>query len=134
MPNVKNAAYHGNTGTVIIDGDTHLGVTSFLLTPNTPEEMVPDIGGDVQVITGTPSWVATIDWNQDHKTADSLSRASAALAGTVVPITYTPQSGGEGRTINVRWKHAPFGGGTARHTAQLALGVIGQPVVVAPSA
>lgn len=133
MPNVTNTAYYGKTGVLVIDGDTHFGVNAFTLTPTTPEEQITDISGDVQVLTGESTWRCAIDWNQDHVTADSLSRVSPILAGTIVAITYTPQTGGEGRTVNVRWKDAPFGGTNARHTAALDLGVIGQPVVVAPS-
>jgi hypothetical protein len=128
MAIVKNLAYYGNTGTILIDGDTHVGVTSFVLTPTTPEEQVADIGGDVQAMTGVPTWRAAVEFHQDHTTADSLSKVSATLAGTVVPIVYTPQSGGAGRSVNVRMKHAAIGGGTARHVGNLDLAVIGQPV------
>lgn len=132
MPNVKNTAYHGDTGSVVINADTHLGVTSIVITPTYPEEQVPDIGGDVQSIQGTPTHRVAVEFHQDHITDGSLSRISTELAGTIVPITYTPQAGGEGRTLNVRMKAAPFGGGTARHAGTLDLAVIGQPVVVPP--
>lgn len=130
MPNVTNQAYFGTTGTLIIDGDTHFGVNSFTLTPTTPEEQITDISGDVQSLAGVPTWRAGIVFNQDHITSDSLSRQSPALAGTVVPFTYTPQDGGEGRSGNMKWLDVPFGGPTTRHEVTADMPVIGQPAVV----
>lgn len=133
MPNVTNKAYFGTTGTLIIDGDTQFGVNSFTLTPTTPEEQITDISGDVQSLSGKPSWRAGIDFNQDHVTDDSLSRKSATMAGTVVPFVYTPQDGGEGRSGNMRWLDVPFGGNNARHSVSQDMPVVGQPAVVAPA-
>jgi len=130
MANVVNAAYFGTTGTLVLDGDTHLGVSSFVLTPTTAEATVPDIGGDVQVVVGNTTWRAAIVFNQDHKTTDSLSKQSPTWHGTAVPFTYTPASGGEGRSGEIRWKHVPFGGDTGHHTVSADFGVIGQPSVV----
>lgn len=132
MANVTNKAYTGTTGTLIIDGDTHFGVTSFTLTPTTPEEQVIDISGDVQSLAGVPTWRAEIVFHQDHITTDSLSRQSPTLAGTVVPFTYIPQDGGEGRSGNMRWLDVPFGGDTSRHSVTADFPVIGQPSVVEP--
>lgn len=133
MPNKTNQAYFGTTGTLILNGDTHFGVNSFVLTPTTPEEQVTDISGDVQTLTGTPAWRAGINFNQDHKTDGSLSRSSAEWAGTVIPFTYTPQDGGEGRSGNLKWKDVVFGGDTGRHTVDQDVALIGQPVVIAPA-
>lgn len=130
MSNVTNKAYIGKAGTLILDGDTQFGVTAFSLVPTTPREVIPDIGGDVQVISGTPSWVANIEFHQDHKTDGSLSRKSADMAGTVIPFTYTPDAGGEGRTGNIRWEDVTFGGGTGRHSVSTGFGVVGQPQIV----
>lgn len=130
MPNVTNKAYFGTTGELIIDGDTHFGVTSFTLTPTTPEEQVTDIAGDVQSFSGVATWRAGIVFHQDHITTDSLSRQSPVWAGTVVPFTYTPQDGGEGRSGNIRWLDVPFGGDTARHSVTADLPVVGQPAIV----
>lgn len=130
MPNVTNKAYYGQSGTLVIDGDNHFGVNGFTLTPTTPEEQITDITGDVQVLTGVPTWRAAADFNQDHITDGSLSRKSPELAGTVVECTYTPQDGGEGRTVNVRWKDVMFGGANGRQNATIDVAVIGQPTVV----
>lgn len=130
MPNVTNKAYFGTTGVLIIDGDTHFGVTSFTLTPTTPEEQVADISGDVQSFSGVPTWRAGIVFHQDHITTDSLSRQSPVWAGTVVPFTYTPQNGGEGRSGNIRWLDVLFGGDTARHSVTTDQPVVGQPAIV----
>lgn len=130
MANVTNQAYTGTAGTLVIDGDTHFGVTSFALTPTTAEELVMDITGDVQSIAGKPTWRAGITFHQDHISDGSLSRKSPELAGTVVPFTYTPQDGGEGRSGNMRWLDVPFGGDTARHQVQADFPVVGQPSVV----
>jgi hypothetical protein len=130
MPNVTNQAYLGTTGTLVIDGDTHFGVTSFKLVPTNVEEQVEDISGDVQSFAGTTKWRAQSEFHQDHITDGSLSRKSMELAGTVVPFEYTPQDGGEGRSGNMRWLHTDFGGGTDRHAVQADFPVIGQPAVV----
>jgi len=130
MANVTNKAYYGQSGTLVIDGDTHFGVTSFTLTPTTPEEQIVDISGDIQSFVGTPVWRAQIAFHQDHITTDSLSRQSPALAGTVVPFTYTPQDGGEGRSGNMRWLDVPFGGDTTRHAVTADFPVVGQPSIV----
>lgn len=130
MSNVTNKAYLGKAGTLILDGDTQFGVTAFSLVPTTPREVVPDISGDVQVLTGTPSWVAQIEFHQDHKTDGSLSRKSADMAGNVIPFTYTPDAGGEGRSGNIRWEDVTFGGGTGRHSVSTGFGVVGQPDIV----
>lgn len=132
MPNVTNKAYIGQSGTIVIDGDTHYGVTSFTLTPTTPEEQIPDISGDVQSIVGKPTWRANIVFHQDHITDGSLSRKSPTLAGNVVPFEYTPQDGGEGRSGNLRWLDVPFGGDTARHSVTVDFPVIGQPAIIEP--
>lgn len=132
MPNVTNKAYYGQAGEVVINGDTHFGVTAISLVPTTPEEVVPDVSGDVQVLTGVPTWRLGITVHQDHITDGSLSRKSPEWAGEVIPVEYTPQAAGEGRTVNVRWKDIDFGGDTGRRSATLDLGVIGQPVIVPP--
>lgn len=133
MSNVTNKAYYGQSGTLVLDGDTHFGVTAFTLTPTTPTEQVVDISGDVQSFAGVATWAAAITFHQDHITADSISRQSAEWAGTVIPFTYTPQDGGEGRSGNLRWVDVPFGGDTARHSVQTSVNVVGQPTVVAPA-
>lgn len=134
MADVTNTAYIGGAGTLTINGDTHFGVTSFILTPTTPEEQIQDVAGGVQVLTGIPSWRAGIEFHQDHVTSGSLSKISGELAGQSVPFEYTPKTGGEGRSGNVRMKHAPFGGNAnSRHAGSLDLGVIGQPAVIEPA-
>lgn len=130
MSNVTNKAYIGQAGTIILDGDTHFGVTAFDLTPTTPRETVVDISGDVQVFTGVPTWVANIAFHQDHITSGSLSRKSREMAGNVIPFEYTPQNGGEGRSGNIRWEDVKFGGDTARHSVSQPFGVVGQPGVI----
>lgn len=133
MANVTNKAYYGQSGTLILDGDTHFGVTSFALTPTTPTEQVPDISGDVQSLAGVAAWTADITFHQDHVTADSISRQSPTWAGNVIPFTYTPEGGGEGRSGNIRWVDVPFGGDTNRHSAQVSMNVVGQPTVIPPA-
>lgn len=132
MATVKNRAYYGRTGSVLLDGDTHAGVTSFQLVPTTPTESVADIGGDVQVFTGVPTWLANIEFHQDHKTVDSISKQSPAwAAGEPIPFIYTPDDGGEGRSGLLRWIDVPFGGGTTRHSVSTGIPVVGQPTIVA---
>ena len=133
MANITNKAYYGQSGTLTLDGDTHFGVTAFTLTPTTPTEQVVDISGDVQAFAGAPTWVAAITAHQDHITADSISRQSPVWAGNVIPFTYTPEDGGEGRSGNLRWVDVPFGGDTARHQLQLQMNVVGQPTIIAPA-
>lgn len=133
MSNVTNKAYIGQAGELILDGDTHFGVTQFELVPTTPREQVVDISGDVQVLTGKPAWVANIEFHQDHITDGSLSRKSPEMAGNVIPFSYKPQDGGEGRSGNLRWEDVRFGGNTSRHTVQQGLGVVGQPTIIAPA-
>lgn len=130
MANITNKAYLGKTGTLTLDGDTHFGVTRFELVPTTAEEQIPDISGDVQSIVGVVTWRANIEFHQDHITTDSISRQSPVWAGTVVPFTYEPQDGGEGRSGNLRWKDVPFGGATDRHGVQTDVPVVGQPTIV----
>lgn len=130
MPNVTNEAYFGTTGTLVIDGDTHFGVTAFTLTPTTPEEQVLDISGDVQSLSGVPTWRAGFVFHDDNVTTGSLSRKSPTLAGTVVPFSYTPQDGGEGRSGNIKWLDVPFGGDTGRRSVTADMPVIGQPAIV----
>lgn len=133
MPNITNKAYIGQAGTIVLDGDTQFGVTAFGLVPTTPRETVVDISGDVQIFTGKPTWVANIEFHQDHITDGSLSRKSPVMAGNVIPFTYTPQDGGEGRSGNIRWEDVPFGGNTGRHSVFQGLGVVGQPTVIPPA-
>lgn len=133
MPNVTNKAYYGQAGTLVLDGTTYFGVTAFGLVPTTPKETVVDISGDVQVFTGVPIWVANITFHQDHITDGSLSRKSPSMAGNVISFEYTPQSGGEGRSGNIRWEDVAFGGDTGRHSVSQPLGVVGQPTVVPPA-
>lgn len=133
MANVTNKAYYGQSGTLVLDDDTHYGVTSFTLTPTTPTEQVVDISGDVQSFSGVPTWVAAIVFHQDHITTDSISRQSPVWAGEVIPFTYTPQDGGEGRSGNIRWVDVPFGGDTARHQVSVSQNVVGQPTILAPA-
>lgn len=134
MPNVTNKAYLGQSGTLVLDGDTQFGVTAFSLVPTTPREQVTDIAGDVQTFVGKPTWVANITFHQDHVTDGSLSRKSPVMAGNVIEFAYTPQDGGEGRSGNIRWEDVTFGGDTARHSVSQPFGVVGQPAVIQPGA
>jgi len=133
MANVTNQAYYGQAGVLTIGDDTHFGVTTFELVPTTPTEQVVDISGDVQTFTGVPTWVANVVFHQDHVTADSLSRQSHALAGTVVPFTYEPQDGGETASGNLRWVEVPFGGGTGRREVSASFNHVGQPTFTPPA-
>lgn len=134
MANITNQAYVGNAGELTLDTDTHFGVTSFTLTPTTFEEQVPDIAGDIQSIVGATTWVADIEFNQDHVTDGSISNISDERAGEVIPFSYTPKDGGRGKSGNLRMKPSVFGGGTGRHTATLSLNVVGTPATVEPGA
>jgi hypothetical protein len=134
MPNVKNLAYYGTTGTIVIGGDTHFGVTSCGLVPTTASESVTDISGDVQGSVGAPQWELQLTFHQDHKTPNSLSRRSIEWHGQKKSVTYTPQAGGDAITVEVTFKAADVGGDTGRHSATLALPVNGQPSFVAPGA
>lgn len=127
MANVTNKAYYGKSGTLVLDGDTHFGVTSFMLTPSHQEEQVVDISGDVQSTQSKPTWRAGVEFHQDHITDGSLSKKSRDKDGDVIPFTYTPDEGGDTATGNIRMKASVFGGGTGRHSGTLDLAVIGQP-------
>lgn len=134
MANITNKGYYGKSGTVILDGDTHFGVTSFALTPSHQEEQVADISGDTQSFQSKPTWRAAAEFHQDHATDGSLSKMSREKDGEVIPFSYTPDDGGDVATGNLRMKASVFGGGTSRHSATLDLGVVGQPTFTAPGA
>lgn len=129
MPDVRNAAYFGTTGTITIDGDNHFGVTSCALVPTASSESVIDITGDVQSFVGDNVWELQITFHQDHKTSGALSRQSIAWHGQEKTVAYTPQDGGDTLTATVRWKAAQVGGDTGRRSASLNLGVNGQPTI-----
>lgn len=126
MPDVKNAAYVGNTGTITVDGDRHFGVTSCALVPNSTDEQVPDISGDVQSFVSEPLWRLQLEFHQDHKTSGALVRESIGWHGQLKEVTYVPQAGGDSITVEVTWKAANIGGGTGRHSSTLDLPVSGE--------
>lgn len=134
MPTIKNAAYFGTTGTLVVAGDTHYGVTSCALVPTAASESVMDISGDVQGFVGDNMWELQITFHQDHKTTGSLSRRSIEWHGQKKSVTYTPQAGGDTITAEVTFKAAQVGGDTSRHSATLALPVNGKPTFAAPGA
>jgi hypothetical protein len=134
MPTVKNAAYYGTTGTLVVGGDTHFGVTSCALVPTAPSESVTDISGDVQGFVGQNAWELQLTFHQDHKTSGSLSRRAIEWHGQTKSVTYTPQADGDAITAEVTFKAAQVGGDTGRHSATLALPVNGQPSFTAPGA
>lgn len=131
MPTIKNAAYYNSAGAVVIDGNIHQGISNFQLIPDTPSEQHVDIGGDVQTVTGTPTWRCEFDFPQDFVTAGSLSLKSIDWAGLLKQISYVPGDGAVGFTVGVIFQPATIGG-AARSipTAKLSLPVVGQPIQV----
>ncbi|MFN3948013.1 hypothetical protein [Microbacterium sp.] len=133
MPSVRNAAYYGTTGSLLVDGTEHFGVTSCALVPTATAESVMDISGDVQANVSANMWELQITFHQDWKTTGSLSKRSIEWHGMEKPIVYTPQDGGDSIAATVRFRAAQVGGDTGRHSATLALGVNGQPTFTPPS-
>lgn len=133
MATIKNAAYFGTSGEIVIDGDEHFGVTSCALVPNATDESVQDISGDVQGFVADAIWRLQLTFHQDHVTSGALSRQSIAWHGLPKTVEYTPQNGGDKLTVEVVWKAATVGGDTGRRSATLDLPVNGQPVVAAPT-
>lgn len=134
MPDIRNAAYYGTTGSLVVEGDEHFGVTSCALIPTSPSESVVDISGDVQAFVGDNTWELQLTFHQDWKTTGSLSKRAIEWHGQTKDVEYTPQDGGDSIAVTVRFRAAQVGGDTGRHSATLALGVIGQPEFTAPSA
>jgi hypothetical protein len=127
MAKIANAAYYGTTGKLDIGLDEYTAaVTSCGLTPTTPKSQVTDIGGGVQAFVGKPTWMADIEYNQDWKTATSLSQIS--MHGQTKTFKYTPASGGQVATFDALIEVGRMGGAAnALHNASVSLQVIGQP-------
>lgn len=131
MPNIKNAAYYQAQGAIVIDGDTHTGISNFTLTPTPATAQHVDVGGDVQSVAGPPSWKCEFEFPQDFITPGSLSRKSLEWAGLEKVISFVPAYGGVGFTVSVIFQPATIGGAARTiPTSRLSLDCNGQPVVI----
>lgn len=135
MATVPNVAYIGATGSLKCEEDDYTAaVTAFTLTPAADKASVTDIGGGVQQFAGPPAWAAGITYNQDWKTANSLSQKLIEWHGQRKTFTYTPDAAGLGWTVIVVCEAGVIGGPSkAVHQATVNLGVIDQPLPVAPT-
>lgn len=134
MAVIANAAYFGTTGklemgaTAATTDEFTSAVTSCALVPNAPVAQVADIGGGVASFVGANIWVAQITFNQDWKTANSLSQKLLTLHGSTQYVKYTPDNGGKVATFQVIVQAAQMGGAASSlHTATVNLQVINQP-------
>lgn len=76
-----------------------------------------------------------LNYAQDWDSAKSLSQYLAANAGTEKEFTFRPKSGGKGWKVKVLVQPGKIGGQVNTHaTADVSLGVIGDPVPVAAGA
>lgn len=130
MATKSNAAYFGTTGTLSVAGDDYTAaVTSCAIVPNTPTASTTDIGGGVTQFVGQATWQAQVAYNQDWRTAGSLSQKLIEWHGQVKTFTYTPDSGALPVTFDARCVAGQIGGGAqAVHTATVNLPVNGQPL------
>lgn len=128
-----NAAYYGGAGKLEVGTPTTrdeytAAITSCALVPSVPKTQTTDIGGGVTPVVGTPSWMAEIEYNQDWKTAGSLSQQLIAWHGLVKSFKYTPAAGGQVVTFDAMVEIGRIGGsGTALHNATISLQVVNQP-------
>lgn len=135
MAIIANAAYFGTTGSLSVESDDYTAaVTSCALVPTAPTGSVTDIGGGVQQFVGENVWQAQVAYNQDWKTAASLSQKLIEWHGQTKTFVYTPEDGGQVATFTARVVAGQFGGAAAAiHQATVNLLVIGQPAF-APAA
>lgn len=124
-----NAAYFGTTGKLTVEADDYTAaVTSCALVPDAPTATVRDIGGGVTQFVGANAWVAQIGYNQDWKTASSLSQRLILWHGLVKQFTYTPDNGGQVATFSALVLAGQFGGAAATlHSATVNLPINGTP-------
>lgn len=129
MVNRANAAYFGTTGKLTVDADDYTAaVTSCALVPTAPTATSQDIGGGITQFVGANAWVAQIGYNQDWKTASSLSQKLIEWHGTIKTFTYTPDNGGQVATFSALILAGQFGGGAAAiHQATVNLPINGKP-------
>lgn len=130
MAEIANAAFFP-AGTLSIGNDSYkAAVTSAVLTPTTPTEVIRDIGGGITTVAGPAEWALGLNFMQDLKTASSLSQYLITNQGTKKTIVYTPQSGGKGFTVSALIVAAPVGG-DAKSAAKsdVTLLVDGQPTI-----
>jgi len=131
-----NAAYFGTTGKLTVEADDYTAaVTSCALVPTAPTASVQDIGGGVTQFTGANVWQAQIGYNQDWKTASSLSQKLIEWHGQTKTFTYTPDAGGQVATFTALVMAGQFGGGAATlHSATVNLPINGKPTFAAAGA
>lgn len=83
-------------------------------------------------LAGVPTWVANIDYAQDHATASSFSQYLQANAGTVKTMKFAPKKGATGSTptftVDVLIVAGPIGGALDTvAVGSVSLPVNGQP-------
>ena len=129
MADAPNIASYNKSGTITIGSDNFTkGVSTFALIPTTPTATHTDVGGGVQSLTGTPTWVCQMIFSQDWASAGSLSKKSIEWAGQVKELVFTPQDGAEEVTIEVVFQPSQVGGAAGGiNLATLNLGINGQP-------
>lgn len=130
MAEITNAAFFP-AGTISIGTDSYkAAITSAVLTPTTPTEVIRDIGGGITTVAGFPEWALGINYMQDLKTASSLSQYLITNQGQKKPIVYTPQAGGKGFTVTVLIVAGPVGGDSkSAAKADVTLLCDGQPTI-----
>ena len=130
MPEIVNAAFFP-AGTLLIGTDGYkAAITSAVLTPTTPTEIIRDIGGGITAVSGAPEWALGLNFMQDLKTLNSLSQYLIANQGTKKTVVYTPQSGGKGFTISALMLAAAVGGAAnAAAKSDITLPCDGQPTI-----
>lgn len=130
MADIANTAFFP-AGTLLVGTDGYkAAVTSAELVPNTPTEVIRDIGGGVTVVAGTPEWTLVLNFAQDWKTTTSFSQFLIANQGTKKTCVYTPQTGGKGFTITALMIAAKAGGAAnAAAKSDVTLPCDGQPVI-----
>ena len=73
MAEIANAAFFP-AGTLLIGTDGYkAAVTSAVLTPTTPTEIVRDIGGGIIAVSGPPEWTLGLNFMQDKTAPASVN-------------------------------------------------------------
>lgn len=91
------------------------GLSKVIMDPTTPVEVFR--GGTPSAIfpvAGTTTWKVTLDYAQDHATANSMSQYLQANAGTIKTMIFKPKKASVGTaptyTIDVLIVPGPIGG------------------------
>lgn len=91
------------------------GLSKVVMEPTTPVEVFRGgTPGAIFPVAGTPTWKVTIDYAQDHATANSLSQYLQTNAGLIKTMIFKPKKAAVGTaptyTIDVLIVPGPIGG------------------------